>query len=184
MTNKAKPDSENDPRARPLPVEEFARLVEGLDSIDIETTCFQDGAEPGAVPPGWNGEAFTERLAERLRSSGSKFPESEPEWDAWRERPIGSLSEQNSCVIIARGRELSSLGVADGEELDVHLDMSPRERDLVIAELAGVGKLLRKLRFVGGAPLLCSEHVDRPAIPLSRQDLARLRVVTRRVVRD
>jgi len=184
MKSKAKPNSENDPCARPLPVEEFALLVEGLSEADIEAICAQDGASPDGVPLDWSGEAFSERLAERLGSSGPKSPESESEWDAWREKPSGSLSEQSSCVIIARGRELSPLGVADGEALDVHVDMSPREGDLVIAELAGFGKLLRKLRFVGGVPLLCSEHVDRPAIPLSRQDLARLRVVARRALRD
>lgn len=179
MKSKTKRENEkNSAVETALPVEEYALLVEGLDASNIEAACFQDGAAPGGLPPGWTCEALSEALAKRSPRRGPGV--SEAEWVVWPDAPSGGLDEQSLCAIIASGRELSALGVANGETLDVHMDMEPSEGDLVIAELEGFRKLLRKLRFVGGAPLLCSGHVERPAIPLDRQDLARLRVVTRR----
>lgn len=179
MKSKTKRENEkNSAVETAFPVEEYALLVEGLDASDIETACFQDGAASGGVPPGWNCEALSEALAKRAPTLGPKALEAE--WVVWPDGPSGGFDEQSACVIIARGRELSALGVADGETLDVHMDMEPGEGDLVIAELEGFGKFLRKLRFVGGAPLLCSQHVERPAILLDQHDLTRVRVVTRR----
>lgn len=184
MKNKAKRDSEkNANAAHALPVEEYARLVEGLDAADVEAACVDDGAAPGGVPPAWNSAAFSERLAKRLLSSHANAPAPEAAWDVRRDGPGGLSGVQVPCVVIAHGRELSALGIEDGDALDVHEDATPREGDLVIADLVGLGRVLRRLRFVSGAALLCSQHPERPAISLNERDVALVKVVTPRVQR-
>jgi hypothetical protein len=161
-------------RARELPVEEFARLVDSLDAASIESACAQDGAEPGGLPPGWaDGAASIALVMGRLREEGCSIPENEPsslaaDWDgAW---PVAK-------TIVARGEALAGFGIHDGDTLDVDPDSEPAEGDIVAANLPGMGRLLRQLRFVGGAALLCSSNPERPAIPVDPTYVPTLRTV-------
>lgn len=77
MKSKAKRKSEDNHNARPLPVEEYAHLVEGLSEADIEAACAQDGAVPGGVPPAWSTRRPMDKSGERLNAptvSGAPAP--------------------------------------------------------------------------------------------------------------
>jgi hypothetical protein len=164
-------------RTRELPVEEFARLVDGLDAASIESACAQDGAAPGGLPPGWvDGAASVKLVMGRLRQQGSPTSDSNPsslaaDWDgAW----------PSAKMIVVRGEALAGFGIHDGDTLDVDLDSEPAEGDIVAADLPGMGPVLRQLRFVGGAALLCTSNPERPAIPVDQADFPRLRVAVKK----
>jgi hypothetical protein len=164
-------------RTRELPVEEFARLVDGLDAASIESACAKDGAEPGDVPPGWADSAASVKLVMgRLRQQGCPTSDGNPpplaaDWDgAW----------PSAKTIVARGEALARFGIHDGDTLDVDLDSEPAEGDIVVANLPGMGRVLRQLRFVGGAALLCSSNPERPAIPVDQADFPKLRVAVKK----
>ncbi|WP_230025853.1 hypothetical protein [Massilia sp. Bi118] len=154
MKSKAKRKSEDNHNARPLPVEEYAHLVEGLSEADIEAACAQDGAVPGGVPPAWSTRRPMNKSGERLNAptvSGAPAPL----WFEWeRAQP---------CRIVARGEDLAALGIHDGDEFVIDGDAELNEGDLVALE-GSQGRLLRRLRYVGGALLLCSGNLERPAI--------------------
>lgn len=165
------------PRARELPVEAFARLVDGLGAASIESACAQDGAAPGGLPPGWaDGAASIALVMGRLREERGLIRASDPsslaaDWDgAWL----------STGTIVARGEALAGFGIHDGDLLDVDLDSAPTEGDIVAADLPGMGQVLRQLRFVGGAALLCTSNPERPAIPVDQADFPRLRVAVKR----
>jgi len=159
MTSKAKRNSEEKSEsAGHLPVEEFARLVEGLDAADIESACVQDGASPGGVPPGWAGTDVMERCKERMGSATKSYSQilaMRCEWE-----------EAAEPRIVARGNDLAAIGVSDGDQFDIDDEIEPVEGDLVVAE-GPCGRLLRKLRVVGGASLLCAGNPERPAVAVA-----------------
>lgn len=164
-------------RTHELPVEAFARLVDGLGAASIESACAQDGAAPGGLPPGWaDGAASIALVMGRLREERCSIPASDPsslaaDWDgAW----------PSARTIVARGEALAGFGIHDGDTLEVDLDSEPAEGDLVAADLPGMGQVLRQLRFVGGAALLCASNPERPAIPVDQADFPRLRVAVKR----
>lgn len=174
MKNKTMRNKAKAPRMRELPVEEFARLVDRLDAASIESACEQDGAAPGGLPPGWvDGAASIALVMGRLCQEGGSIPESDPallaaDWDgAW----------PSAKTIVARGEALAGFGIHDGDTLDVDMDSEPAEGDIVAANLPGMGRILRQLRFVGGAALLCSSNPERPAIPVDPNYVLTLRTV-------
>lgn len=179
MKNKAKRNSENKSiDDHPLPVEEFARLVEGLDASDIEAACVRDGAAPGGVPPAWNSDALITALDQRAAEVRASDQASRLEWAIYPSEPVGQTCESPPRLVIAHGHELASLGIEDGATLEAHGDLIPREGDLVIAEIAGLGRFLRCLRLIGGAIVLCSNHPERPAIVLDSCRSYWVKVVT------
>lgn len=156
MKSKEKPTSENGTTARPLPVEEFALLVEGLNAADIEDACAQDGAAPGGAPPAWPTLRAMDNLRERALGLLTSVPLARP-WMEW--------DDASACRVVARGAGLSAIGVHDGDEFDIDGDAELNEGDLVAVEGKG-RRLLRRLRHVGGARLLCSGKPELPAVAL------------------
>ena len=167
--------------ARPLPAEEFARLVEGSSLDDIEASCAQHGAVPGGVPPAWDDCAswtFEPRHgAVREQMNARSF---ETRTRSTLDEPRADFVQRSPKRVVAQGDQLRGLGISHGDEFEVDLEADATEGDLVIMERAGFGRLLRRLRFVGGAGLLCSDNPDRPAIPLEEDELTRLKVVVSR----
>jgi len=158
MKNKAKRNSENKSiDDHPLPVEEFARLVEGLGAADIEWACAQDGASPGCAPPAWGESQALDVCKKRAAKAGAP--------DAWPSATRSEWEETTARRIVARGDDLAAIEIRDGDQFSIDGDIEPLEGDLVVAE-GPRGRLLRKLRIVGGAWLLCSGNPERPAIPL------------------
>lgn len=164
--------------ARPLPAEEFARLVEGSSLDDIEASCAEHGAAPGGVPPAWDDCAswtFEPRhgAVHEQVIARSVEAQTRPTLD----EPRADFVQRSPKRVVAQGDQLRALGIRHGDEFEVDLEADATEGDLVIMERAGFGRLLRRLRFVGGAGLLCSDNPDRPAIPLEEDELTRLKVV-------
>lgn len=154
MKSKAKPNRETDPHARPLPVEEFALLAEGLSEADIEAVCAKDGADVGGVPPAWSTPRPMNKLGERPDPPSFQLAPAQLwfEWEPGR-----------ACRIVARDEGLAVFGIHDGDEFDIDVDVKLDEGNLVAVEGIG-GRLLRKLRHVGGVRLLCSGNPELPAI--------------------
>ncbi|RNF30026.1 hypothetical protein NM04_14895 [Massilia aurea] len=157
MNSKAKRNSEKKSSGdRPIAVEEYARLVERLNEADIEAACSQDGADAGGVPPAWSTPRPMDKLREH-REEPSVLSAPTHLYFEW-ERAQASR-------IVARGESLAAIGVHDGDEFHIDEDAELNDGDLVAAEGSG-GRLLRRLRHVGGARLLCSGSPDLPAIAL------------------
>lgn len=74
------------------------------------------------------------------------------------------------------GRWASAAQAATGAEYELVND-PPKDGGLVAANIPGVGKLLRVLRVVGGAALLCDPIGDKPAIPVGDDLLPPLRKI-------
>jgi len=156
MKSKAKRKSEDNHNARPLPVEKYARLVEGLSEVDIEAACVQDGADPGGVPPAWSTRRPVNESGERLGAPAAAVVPAPLRFEWERVQP---------CRIVARGEDLAALGIHDGEKFVIDGDAGLNEGDLVAVE-GSDRRLLRMLRHVGGARLLCSGNPEFPAVAL------------------
>ena len=181
MKSKAKQNTEDKSiNARPLPVEEFARLVECLDEADIEAACAGDGAPPGGLPSAWSRDIVATLRLDSAIEPQKALATARQEWRASTTESSSPSFELTRGVVIACGNELAAVGVENGATLDIRSDIVAREGDLVIIELKGFGRLLRRLRFVGGAALLCSGNRERPAIPLEDTELKALKVVVPR----
>ncbi|QJE02516.1 hypothetical protein HH212_22905 [Massilia forsythiae] len=156
------------------PVQEFLLLVEGLDAAAIAAACEQGGAVEGGVPPAWAG--LPNRMSTFLAQAEQAMP---PAADDIASASIvaGDFAREQDGRVFARGNAMNARGVRDGDELKTLADVEPCEGDLVILERAGFGRLLRELRFLGGAALLCSGNPEQPAVPLRDGELSQLRVV-------
>ena len=162
---------------RELPIEAFARLVEGLDADAIEKACARDGAPPGGVPPAWSDPAgFTRYLAARCGAA----PKSSAARDCEERPSMGALLEEFTVATDGRlfARHFGAPKNERGESMALEiLSGSPREGDWVAADIPGVGKLLRELRFVGGAALLCDPSGARLAVPVDEELMPLLRAM-------
>jgi hypothetical protein len=180
MKGEKHPSIENqDGQARELPIEAFARLVEGLDADDVENACAQDGAPAEGLPPAWSDRQalaryFKARCADSaldgiasglktLASAGALF-------DEFVAMPDGRL--------FRRAHGPHQAGAEGAMELALSTEL-PKEGDLVAVDIPGVGRLLRELRFVGAAALLCAPHGAELAIPVDPEHMPLLRVVKR-----
>ena len=182
MPNKSQRNKPTKPaNTGPLPAEEFALLVEGSSLDDIEASCAQHGAAPGGVPPAWDDCAswtFEPRHGAVHEQMNARSFETRTR--STLDEPRADFVQRSPKRVVAQGDQLCGLGISHGDEFDVDLEAEATEGDLVIMERAGFGRLLRRLRFVGGAGLLCSDNPDRPAIPLEEDELTRLKVVVSR----
>lgn len=162
-------------QGRELPIEAFARLVEGLDDDAIEKACARDGAQPGGVPPAWSDPAgFTRYLAARCGAA----PKSLAACDCDERRSMGALLEEFTIATDGRlfARHFGTPENGKSMALEI-LSGSPREGDWVAADIPGVGKLLRELRFVGGVALLCDPSGARLAVPVDEELMPLLRAM-------
>jgi len=166
--------------ARPLPAEEFARLVEGSSLDDIEASCAQHGAAPGGVPPAWDDCAsWTFEPRHGAVHEQMNVRSFDARTRSALEEPRADFVQRSPERVVVQGDQLRALGIRHGDEFEVDMEAEATEGDLVIMERAGFGRLLRRLRFVGGAGLLCSDNPDRPAIPLEEGELYQVRVLVR-----
>jgi hypothetical protein len=178
MKGEKHPSIENqDGQALELPIEAFARLVEGLDADDVENACAQDGAAPGGLPPAWADHAaisryFSARCSalDRAASGMETMAPMGALFDEFVEMPDGRLFRRD--VGPDQARAVSAI------ELELSMEQ-PKEGDLVAADIPGVGMLLRVLRIVGGAALLCADSGDELAIPIEPEQMSLLRAVKR-----
>lgn len=160
-----------------FPVEEYALLVEGLDAAAIETACAQDGAAPGGVPPGW-----TSRPSRTKREPGSRLIQNCLDGSPYACAVAGPKANAEFCPlrpshIVARGPDLAQLGIEDGDVFKILAESAAVEGSLVAMERPKCGLLIRRLRFIGGAPLLCLGANDRAAIPSDPDGLQALMVI-------
>lgn len=171
--------------AQTLPIERFALLVEGLDADAIESACVADGAAPGGVPPAWLAPATP-----RARAAGdSRLSAERAAWEghsADARRPVNEWDfvSGESSRIVALGDGANPAEAGEGDFFVIDDSVPPRDGDTVIADLPRFGRLLRELRFVGGAALLCSLSPGRLAIPLNGSDFSTLRLARRTDSKD
>jgi len=171
--------SEQSGLAKParFPVEEYALLAEGLDAAAIESACAHDGAAPGGVPPGW-----TSRPARARREAGSRHIQTRLDPGHSACNVAGLESNAQFCAVrpghvVARGPDLAQLGIQDGDVFKILAESAAVDGSLVAMERPKCGLLIRRLRFIGGAPLLCLGANDRAAIPLNPAELQALMVI-------
>lgn len=162
-------------KALAYPAQEFLLRVEGLDAAAIDAACAQGGAVDGGVPPAWTG--LPRWASARPSKSASVLDAHVAEDFVFPTVEEGDFTREQDGRVFARGDALATKGIRDGDALKTLADVDAREGDLVIFERPGFGRLLRELRFVGGAALLCSANPERPAVPLEDGELSQLRVV-------
>lgn len=165
-------------QARELPIEEFARLVEGLDADAIERACARDGAPPGGAPPAWSDPAALTRYFS-ARSAGSASTSVASQTSNAPSSTGKLLNEFTVAVdgrLTAQGAAAAEMGASDDVALEI-LAEPPIEGAWVAADIPGIGKLLRKLRFVGGAAILCASPGCKLAIPVEQEQMPLLRAV-------
>lgn len=162
-------------KALAYPAEEFLLRVEGLDADAIDAACAQGGAVDGGVPPAWTGLPLW--APARPSESSSVLDANVAEDFVFPTVEEGDFTRQQDGRIYARGNAMADRGIRDGDALKTLADVDAREGDLVVLERRGFGRLLRELRFVGGAALLCCANPERPAVPLEDGELSQLRVV-------
>jgi hypothetical protein len=173
------PIEHKDDESCELPIEAFARLVEGLDADAVENACAQDGAAPGGLPQAWSDrQALARYFKARCAASALDGAASGSETAS----PPGGLFEEYVAMPdgrLSRRDGGSGQACADGA-VEFRLSTEqPAEGDLVAADIPGVGRLLRKLRIIGGAALLCDPFGDKLAIPLDEEHLPLLRAMKR-----
>lgn len=106
--------------------------------------------------------AATDRAAEGLR--GERKPR-----DA-----VGHACRRRPCPRRAtmHGDSMRAAGLRDGDVFDVDPSAEPKNGDIVLARIDGVGKLIRTLRVIGGAQLLFAS--DPNLAPVVIDDPARV----------
>jgi hypothetical protein len=167
-----------DGQARELPIEAFARLVEGLDVVGVENACAQDGAPAEGLPPAWSDrEALARYFKARCAASALDGAAS-----GLKTVAAGALFEEFVAMpdgrLFRRAHGPHQAGAEGAVELALSTEL-PKEGDMVAADIPGVGRLLRELRFVGGAALLCPPHGAELAIPVEPEHMPLLRAVKR-----
>ena len=76
------------------------------------------------------------------------------------------------------GDSMRDLGIKHDDMVDVELNAEPKDGDIVCADVAGVGRVVRTLRIIGGAHVLVASNPAFEAIPvLEEPDMRILGVV-------
>lgn len=109
---------------------------------------------------GMEAMAATDRAAEGLRGK--------PRED------VGNARRRRPCPRRAtvQGDSMRAAGLRDGDVVDVDPWAEPKNGDIVLARIDGVGKLIRTLRVIGGAQLLFAS--DPNTTPVVIDDPARV----------
>lgn len=145
--------------------EALMRELEGVEPEELERLSVAAGLPPGQEPN--MGSRLPYRM-DRSASSPLGAPASQdfdwalvhkPIWD----EAAAPLPASRARV---RGDAMRDAGLRDGDVVELDLDMEPEDGDIALAEVDGIGRVLRRLRIIGGVQVLCAAHPNVPSIPV------------------
>lgn len=77
------------------------------------------------------------------------------------------------------GNSMVDAGLGDGDWVDIDADAEAVDGDIVLAEIDGAGKVLRRLRLIGGARVLVAANPEVEAITILESDRLTIHGVAR-----
>jgi len=145
--------------ARLAALEAFILETEGMTPSDVERI----NAEHGIAPDDDLAEAFRldHALAKRERSKACASQPASLEAAIFHRavRDDGGGVGRATRVKV-HGRSMIDAGLNDGDWIDIDADAQPRDGDIVLAEIDGSGRALRRLRIIGGAAVLVAANPE------------------------
>ncbi len=157
--------------SKPLSAVEALMLeLEGVGPAELEKLSVAAGLPPGKSPdvgalPGY-------RLDHSGAALGKAAQPSEPNAQSYDWALVHKPSRDNVAAALptdqarAHGDAMRDAGIRDGDILRLDLDMEPEDGDIVLAHVEGMGRVLRRLRIIGGAQVLSAASPGVPAIPV------------------
>lgn len=157
--------------SKPLSAVEALMLeLEGVGPAELERLSLADGLPPGQAPEMNVHRGY--RMDRSGAALGKTAPPAEPRAQNYdwalvhkpaRDEVAATLPEDQAR---AHGDAMRDAGIRNGDILELDLDMEPEDGDIVIAHVEGVGRVLRRLRIIGGVHVLTAASRGTPAIPV------------------
>ncbi|MES2149885.1 MAG: S24 family peptidase [Pseudomonadota bacterium] len=148
-------------------LEAFVMELDHLDSDDIERINAQAGLAPGQPPAGLYR---LDRIASGLDGARARWaqtpsnPAVAAAQPAWREVASGLDESSVFRQIRIFGFAMRGADITDGDWITVDTIATPVDGDIVLAEIAGIGMVVRRLRIIGGALVLKAAHPEFPSL--------------------
>lgn len=158
--------------SRPLRAVEALMLeLEGVDPGELERLSVAAGLAPGQAPDlGAHGAYRMDRSgAEKANPKPVSAPTA-PSFDwALVHKPVrdGVAAALPSGRVRVHGDAMRDAGLRHGDIVELDLDMEPEDGDIVLAHVEGVGRVLRRLRIIGGAQVLSAAEAGVPSIAVA-----------------
>ena len=170
--------------ARAAALEAFIFETEGLTPADMDRINSEHGLEAGDAPmESYRLDRLADMRALRACDSDSAADHSPSALHVHRavRDDGGGIGRATRAKV--HGHAMVDAGLNDGDWVDIDADAEPVDGDIVLAEIDGSARVLRRLRIIGGARVLVAANREVEAITILEADRLTIHGVARLAAR-